>query len=145
MSGGSVAYRLRQNKSVDRYAFIELLSKLDKYQGISIESSIYISFGGYTLEDFKLIHNRFAITRMISLESQIKVLNRQKFNKPHDCIKCLHAKSQIFIDAFGKDELIEDSKTFLNKSFVEGRTVENYQEGFDFEGETDINLVVWLD
>lgn len=78
MSSGSIPYHLRQNKTIDRYAFIELLSKLDKY--CDIDKYSYVGFGGHSLEDFKCIHSRFGITNMTSIENNQEVYNRQKFN-----------------------------------------------------------------
>jgi hypothetical protein len=102
MSSGSIPYHLRQNKAVDRYAFIELLSKLDKYCDIGEYN--YIGFGGHSLEDFKYIHSRFGITNMISIESNQEVYKRQKFNQPHNCIKCIFQSSDEFIDDFQAEE-----------------------------------------
>jgi hypothetical protein len=98
MSSGSIPYHLRQNKAVDRYVFIELLSKLDKY--CNIDQYSYIGFGGHSLEDFKYIHSRFGISNMISIESNQEVYNRQKFNQPHNCIECVLQTSNEFIDEF---------------------------------------------
>jgi hypothetical protein len=98
MSSGSIPYHLRQNKAVDRYAFIELLSKLDKY--CDIEQYGYVGFGGHSLEDFKYIHSRFGITNMTSIENNQQVYNRQRFNQPHNCIKCILQSSDEFIDEF---------------------------------------------
>lgn len=58
MSGASIPYHLRPNKAIDRYAFLELLSKVDRYIDCDISQYKYVGFGGHSLEDFKYIHSR---------------------------------------------------------------------------------------
>jgi len=65
MSGTSIPYHLRQNKAIDRYAFLELLSRIDRFCNITEYS--YIGFGGHSLEDFKYVHSRFGINNMTSI------------------------------------------------------------------------------
>ncbi|MBD2048743.1 hypothetical protein H6F78_24620 [Coleofasciculus sp. FACHB-64] len=100
MSGASIPYHLRPNKAIDRYAFLELLSKVDKYRDCDISQYKYVGFGGHSLEDFKYIHSRFGICNMISIEEDAEVYNRQKFNQPHNCIDCLHQSSDDFTNEF---------------------------------------------
>lgn len=102
MSGASIPYHLRPNKAIDRYAFLELLSKVDRYS--SIDKYKYIGFGGHSLEDFKYIHSRFGICNMLSIEEDLQVYNRQKFNQPHNCIDCLQKSSSDFINEFQREE-----------------------------------------
>lgn len=105
MSGASIPYHLRQNKAIDRYAFIELLSKIDKFCNICEYS--YIGFGGHSLEDFKYIHSYFGISKMISIEEDEEVYKRQQFNQPHNCIDCYLKTSSDFINDFQRtDETI---------------------------------------
>jgi len=98
MSGASIPYHLRANKAIDRYAFLELLSKIDRYSPIFQYK--YIGFGGHSLEDFKYIHSRFGLGNMLSIEEDADVYNRQNFNRPHNCIDCLQQSSSQFIDEF---------------------------------------------
>lgn len=102
MSGGSIPYHLRPNKAIDRYAFLELLSKIDRSSSISQYK--YIGFGGHSLEDFKYIHSRFGLGNMLSIEEDADVYNRQKFNQPHNCIDCLQQSSSQFIDEFQRTQ-----------------------------------------
>lgn len=102
MSGASIPYHLRPNKAIDRYAFLELLSKIDRYSGVF--NYKYIGFGGHSLEDFKYIHSRFGISNMLSIEECLFVYNRQKFNQPHNCIDCLQQSSSQFIDEFQREK-----------------------------------------
>ena len=98
MSGGFLPYRLRQNKAVDRFAFVELISKIGRYRECEISRYTYVGFGGPSLEDFKILHSRFGIEDMISLETDEEVYKRQLFNKPLDCIDCRLQSSKEFID-----------------------------------------------
>ena len=62
----SIPYQLRQNKVVDRYAFVELLELINRFNNISTYK--YVGFGSHSLEDFKYLHYKFGITKMVSLE-----------------------------------------------------------------------------
>ncbi|MBW4460119.1 MAG: hypothetical protein KME47_07770 [Nodosilinea sp. WJT8-NPBG4] len=102
MSGATIPYHLRQNKAVDRYAFMELLSKVDRFCDVSKYQ--YVGFGGHSLEDFKYIHNRFGISSMTSIERDEEVYKRQQFNLPHNCINCLLQDSNDFVRDFIREE-----------------------------------------
>ncbi|MEO1391833.1 MAG: O-methyltransferase [Cyanobacteria bacterium J06634_5] len=114
-SGQSIPYHLRQNKAVDRYAFLDLLSKVDKFS--DIENYTYIGFGGHSLEDFKYVHAQFGIKNMISIEQDEMVHSRQLFNKPHSCIDCQLISSGDFITRFPQGKgfsSIEESIVWLD-------------------------------
>ena len=104
VSGGYVPYRLRQNKAVERLAFLELLRKLNRHEACHIPDYSYTGFGGPSLEDFKLLHNSFGIKKLISLESNRYVHKRQEFNKPVSCIECRNEKSGDFLTTFQRRE-----------------------------------------
>ncbi|NEQ66392.1 MAG: hypothetical protein F6K21_12985 [Symploca sp. SIO2D2] len=104
MSGASIPYQLRPNKAIDRYALLELLSKIDRYKSCDIFQYQYVGFGGHSLEDFKYIHSRFGICKMISIEEDAEVYKRQQFNQPHNCIDCLHISSEDFINEFQRTD-----------------------------------------
>lgn len=98
MSAGNLPYHLRLNKNVERQVFLDLLSQLSAYKPIREYS--YFGFGGPFLEDFKLLHNHFKITKMYSIEMEQHVVERQSFNKPASCIKCLETTSGNLISDF---------------------------------------------
>ena len=98
MSGGRVAYHLRPNKAVDRHVFIELLTRIHAYR--SLAKYAYVGFGGPFLEDFRLVHSQFGLTKLISLEEDDIVLKRQQFNKPLSNIRCLLRNSGDFIATY---------------------------------------------
>lgn len=102
MSGRTIPYHLRQNKAVDRYAFVELLAKIDRFSAICDYK--YIGFGGHSLEEFKYIHDRFGLKDMTSIESDEEVFKRQEFNLPYSCIKLEKKSSQDFINDYDNDK-----------------------------------------
>lgn len=93
--GGNIPYHLRQNKSIDRSLFIDLLSRIGRYRNIS--DYTYVGFGGPFLEDFKFLHSTLRIHKMISIESDSNVAARQKFNLPLSCIQITNQLSGDFL------------------------------------------------
>lgn len=95
MSGAAVAYHLRPNKHVERHLFVDLLDHVDRWNPIS--SYLYVGFGGVYFEDFKLLHAHFGVDKMLSIENQRWVFERQKFNVPYGCIHPKNLDSSDFI------------------------------------------------
>jgi hypothetical protein len=81
MSARTLPYHLRPNKAIDRYLFIDLLSRLDA--AIRVETYEYVGMGGPQMEDFRLLHERFHDLPMLSIEEDLHVFRRQQFNQPH--------------------------------------------------------------
>lgn len=98
MSGGHVPYHLRQNKYIERQLFLDLLSRIHRVRSLSKHS--YIGFGGPSLEDFKIVHSYFDIKKMVSIEEDIEIYKRQKFNMPVKCIECEQESSADYIDSY---------------------------------------------
>lgn len=96
-NGSSIPYRLRPNKAVDRELFLSLLIRLAVT--LKIESYRYVGLGGPFLEDFRLVHARLGISDMVCVESEESVHLRQKFNRPVDCIECVHDTLENYIDS----------------------------------------------
>lgn len=92
----SLPYRLRPNKAVDRELFLGLLARLGAT--LNIERYSYIGLGGPFLEDFRLVHARLGVTRMVCIEVEESVHKRQLFNRPVDCIDCLHSTMEDYVD-----------------------------------------------
>lgn len=95
-AGSSLPYRLRPNKAVDRELFLSLLTRLAPK--LSLEKYHYVGLGGPFLEDFRLVHGRFGIDRMICVESEEEVHKRQLFNRPIHSIKCIHSTLEDYLD-----------------------------------------------
>jgi hypothetical protein len=97
MSGGSIAYHLRENKAIERNLFIDVLARIGRVKNISAYT--YIGFGGPFLEDFKALHSALRIKKMISIELDKNVSMRQKFNKPASFIKLKNCTSGHFLQS----------------------------------------------
>jgi Putative O-methyltransferase len=95
-TGSSLPYRLRPNKAVDRELFLAMLTRLAA--SLRLEDYQYIGLGGPFLEDFRLVHARLGIGRMVCVESEEAVHKRQLFNRPIDCIECVHSTLEDYID-----------------------------------------------
>jgi hypothetical protein len=97
-AGGSIPYHLRQNKAIERNLFVDLLARIGRFRNISDYS--YIGFGGPFLEDFKHLHSALRISKMVSLEMDRNVYQRQKFNKPLSCIELRNETSDEFLSDY---------------------------------------------
>lgn len=95
MSGGAVAYHLRENKAIERNLFIDVLARVGRVANIS--DYTYVGFGGPFLEDFKALHSALRIKKMISIESDENVCKRQNFNSPATFIELRHETSGKFV------------------------------------------------
>ncbi|MBE2167740.1 MULTISPECIES: O-methyltransferase [unclassified Cobetia] len=98
MSGGFIPYHLRPGKAVDRKLFIESLQIMSRH--FLMKKYTYIGFGGPFLEDFKQIHSELYVEKMISLEEDESVIERQRKNLPFGCIDCKNQTAEDFIDSF---------------------------------------------
>jgi hypothetical protein len=95
MSGGAVAYHLRENKAIERNLFIEVLARVARV--VNVSDYTYVGFGGPFLEDFKALHSALRICKMISIESDKNVCTRQAFNKPAAFIEIKNMASGEFL------------------------------------------------
>ena len=95
-AGSSVPYRLRPNKAVDRELFLSLLMRLAPK--LSLEKYQYVGLGGSFLEDFRLVHGRLGINRMVCVESEEEVHKRQNFNRPIASIECVYSTLEDYLD-----------------------------------------------
>ncbi len=86
-AGSSIPYALRHNKFVDRRIFVDLLTRIDRWQ--PIEGYLYVSMGGKSLEDHKLVHSHLGIRKLVSIDESEQVIQRQRFNRPVDDVRCL--------------------------------------------------------
>ena len=84
-------YHLRPNKYVDRYLFVNCLERISSI--VNLKSHRYIGFGSYQFDDFKQVHDKLAISSMISLESNPVAFRRACYNIPYKCIKVVNHTS----------------------------------------------------
>lgn len=135
MSGGSISYHLRENKSIERNLFIDLLTRVGRFSNIS--DYTYVGFGGPFREDFKAIHSALRIHKMISIEMDENVFARQKFNYPAKMIESRCCTSGEFIDDFDEIEgnsifwLDYTSPKELNQQITEFRSLISKMQKFD--------------
>ena len=102
MSGGGVPYHLRVNKAVDRNVFIEVLTRLHgKHPLLNYR---YVTFGGPFLEDLRLVHDRFGLTDLVSIESDENTFARQRFNCPLATIDLRLQDSSDFISQYDSEK-----------------------------------------
>lgn len=102
----ALPYQLRPNKATDRELFISLLSRLSGM--FKLEDFTYVGLGGPYLEDFRIIHSRLGITDMVCIEVDEDVRQRQEFNKPAPCIRCLENTLENYVASteFSKPAII---------------------------------------
>lgn len=102
MSGNSLPYHLRTNKTVERKIFFEVLNSLVLER--DIRDYKYFSLGGPMLEDHHALHYELGLTKLISIERDEATLSRQEFNKPFSCIECRRQTLKSFVDDFDESE-----------------------------------------
>lgn len=95
-NASTLPYQLRPNKSVDRELFLYFLSRLEGY--LPLQKYLYIGLGGPFLEDFRLVHSRIGITKMVCIESDELVHKRQLFNRPISSIKCIYSSMEDYLE-----------------------------------------------
>jgi hypothetical protein len=84
---------------VDRELFLSLLLRL--CPTLKLENYLYIGMGGPFLDDFRLVHSRIGIDRMICVERDKNTYLRQMFNRPVESVECIHDNLDDYLD--GKD------------------------------------------
>lgn len=104
MSAASLPYHLRPHKSVDRRLFLELLSRYERWR--PIDNYAYVSMGAYALEDHRMVHRRFGISRLVAFDRDANTVARQKFNRPVGSCRCLTLDSGEMIDRI--DDILEE-------------------------------------
>ncbi len=105
MTGFSVPYHLRPHKSVDRRLFVDLLARYERWRPIT--NYAYVSMGAYALEDHKLVHRRFGISRLVAFDREANTVARQKFNRPVGSCRCIKLNSGEVIEKI--DDIVEEN------------------------------------
>lgn len=88
-------YRLRPNKAVDRELFAMALSRILPI--LECARYTYIGMGGPFLDDFRLLHNRLGITKMICCDNDKDTHLRQRFNSPYSFIDYRHERIENLV------------------------------------------------
>ena len=75
-------YRLRRNKTADRFALIEAVGRLERLSGGGLKDYTYHGLGGPYLEDFRLLYEFCPDIGMVSIDSDEQTYKRQQFHLP---------------------------------------------------------------
>lgn len=94
-TGSSTPYHLRLNKAVEREIFIGLLSVL--YPHLQLADYQYIGMGGPFLEDYRAIHARLGLRKMVCIESDENTHKRQLFNRPFGGIEFINSSVEEYL------------------------------------------------
>lgn len=97
---------------------MDLLSRLERWQ--VLERHAYVSMGAYPMEDHKLMHRLFGLTRLVSFDLDEETVKRQMFNRPLGSCVCLCLSS---------GDVVRDIEGVLNQASI-----------VDHSG-----IIVWLD
>lgn len=60
----------------------------------SLQDYIYVGFGSTFFIDFKLIHQRYGMRRLFSIERETRLKPRFELNRPLDCVQMLYGPSK---------------------------------------------------
>lgn len=93
-----LSYHLRVQKEIERRIFLDVLSLVDRHHPIG--DAVYIGLGSVYFEDFKAIHDRFGLNRMVCLEQKEWLQKRQEFNLPLSCIRLERKSVDEFLERF---------------------------------------------
>lgn len=88
-------YHLRTNKAVDRFMLIEAIRRLGQLSELA--QYTYYGFGGPYLEEFRLLHESFPETKMVSIEQDAQTHKRQRFHRPCGPIQLRHVDFKSFL------------------------------------------------
>lgn len=85
--GKGLDYGDRPSKNVTRRILVEILRRAQFIDRLS--NYTYVGFGAHQFLDFDLVHRQLGINRMISIESDEKLISRCHFNAPYKGIEIL--------------------------------------------------------
>ena len=88
---------------------MDLLARYERWRPIN--NYAYVSMGAYALEDHKMVHRRFGISRLIAFDRKMDTVKRQKFNRPVGSCHCLNLDSGELVAKFSDilEEWVEEN------------------------------------
>jgi hypothetical protein len=95
VSASSIPYHLRLNKAVEREIFISFLAVL--YPCLQLSDYQYIGMGGPFLEEYRAMHARLGLRKMVCVESDENTYKRQLFNMPFGGIECINSTVEDYL------------------------------------------------
>jgi len=87
-----INYSVRPAKATQRHMLVEAVARLARFAPVS--GYRYIGFGSTFFIDFRLLHQRYGITRMHSIEREISKEKRFELNRPFRCVNMLYGDSR---------------------------------------------------
>ncbi len=90
-----MSYDVRPSKAVTRRLFLDLLRRLAPVA--PLPDYHYVGFGALEFLDFDLVHRQLGITRMTSIEGDVKCLERYRWNRPFNGIDVLPGRSSTVL------------------------------------------------
>jgi hypothetical protein len=91
-----IPYDLRPKKQVERRMIIDLMQVLNG-NGFAISEYQYTGFGNFYFIDFILFHKFLNINNMLSIEHDIAIEKRVRFNKPYKLVQIEIASAEEVI------------------------------------------------
>jgi hypothetical protein len=99
---------------------------LNRLSGVlGIENYRYIGLGGPFLEDFRLLHARIGIKKMVCIEADENTHKRQIFNRPFNSIDCIHSSIEDYVN-----ETEFETPTIIWLDFTDPREAQSQIELF---------------
>jgi hypothetical protein len=87
----NINYSIRPAKAAQRHMFVEVIGRLSRFA--PLPDYQYVGFGSTFFVDFKLLHQRYGLTRMFSIERAVRKRKRFDLNVPFDCVTMLYGDS----------------------------------------------------
>lgn len=84
-------YLFRPAKNIERKMLCEALSRLSVIS--DVKHYQYVGFGSVYFVDFTLFHKQLGIQKLITIESELDMETRVRFNKPYSCIDVMPGES----------------------------------------------------
>jgi hypothetical protein len=98
-----VPYDLRLAKQVERRMIVDVLQRL-AVSGFPIRDYQYTGFGSIFYVDFVMFHKLLGISRLVSIEADISIERRARFNIPFACVHLVIGPAATVIPALDRDK-----------------------------------------
>ena len=92
------AYRLRPNKAVERFLFVEAVQRMAQIKDLT--EYTYYGFGGAFLEDFRIMNDFFPDLGLVSIEEKEEIIKRQEFHLPCRNLRLRHMPFRSFLASY---------------------------------------------
>ena len=99
----SVAYDLRPSKQVERRMLLDFFRRLASC-GIEVEKFRYTGMGSIHFIDHILFHKFLGIDKLVSVERDVDISKRIKFNKPFDSVEIEMMEIGDYINKLDQNE-----------------------------------------